>query len=209
MIWILIADDHHVVRRGLKQILLDEFPDAVIEEVADGKEMLRGVRETTWDIVISDISMPEKSGLEALKQIKEEFPKLPVLILSMHPEEQYALRALKAGAAGYLTKESASEELVNAVRQILNGRRYITPTLAEKLAEGINFNSDKDPHALLSDREFDVLKLIASGKTVSEIAEHFSLSVNTISTYRSRILLKMNLHSNSELTLYAIKNKLI
>lgn len=209
MIWILIADDHHVVRRGLKQILLDEFPDAVIEEVADGKEMLRGVRETTWDIVISDISMPEKSGLEALKLIKEEFPKLPVLILSMHPEEQYALRALKAGAAGYLTKESASEELVNAVRQILNGRRYITPTLAEKLAEGINFNSDKDPHDLLSDREFDVLKLIASGKTVSEIAEHFSLSVNTISTYRSRILLKMNLHSNSELTLYAIENKLI
>lgn len=209
MIWILIADDHHVVRRGLKQILLDEFPDAVIEEVADGKEMLRGVRETTWDIVISDISMPEKSGLEALKQIKEEFPKLPVLILSMHPEEQYALRALKAGAAGYLTKESASEELVNAVRQILNGRRYITPTLAEKLAEGININSDKDPHDLLSDREFDVLKLIASGKTVSEIAEHFSLSVNTISTYRSRILLKMNLHSNSELTHYAIENKLI
>lgn len=209
MIWILIADDHSVVRRGLKQILLDEFPDANIEEVSNGKEVMQSVRETTWDIVISDLSMPEKSGLEVLKMIKEEFPKLPVLILSMHPEDQYALRAIKAGAAGYLTKESAAEELVIAVKQILNGKKYITSSIAEKLAEVVGKNNSDVLHASLSDREFDVLKFIASGKTVSEIADLLYLSVPTISTYRTRILLKMSMHTNAELTHYAIQNKLV
>lgn len=206
---ILIADDHTIVRKGIKQILMEEFMEAEIEEVADGNEMLHKIRNKKFDIVISDISMPGRSGLESLKQVKEEFPKLPVLILSMHSEDQYAIRVLKAGASGYLTKDSAPEELVKAVKQILSTGRYISPAVAEKLAENINQNSTEELHESLSDREFEVLKMIGSGKTVSEIAQILSLSVNTISTYRVRILEKTKLHSNSEVMHYVLENKLV
>ncbi len=206
---ILIADDHTIVRKGIRQILMEEFSDAVIEEVADGNEMLHKIRNEKFDIVISDISMPGRSGLESLKQVKEEFPKLPVLILSMYSEDQYAIRVLKAGASGYLTKDSAPEELVKAVKQIVSTGRYISPAVADKLAENINQNSSEQLHESLSDREFEVLKMIGSGKTVSEIAQILSLSVNTISTYRVRILEKTKLHSNSEVMHYVLENKLV
>ena len=209
MIRILIADDHTVVRKGLKQILAEEFQDAHIREVNDGIELLNAARAEPWDIVISDITMPGRSGLEALHQLKTDFPKMPVLILSMHPENEYALRALRSGAAGYLTKESASDELVIAVRKILDGKRYITATLAEKLADSLRHNPDKEIHETLSDREFEVMKLIASGKTMSEIAEILFLSVTTISTYRARILWKTQMKTNAELTRYAIQNNLV
>jgi len=209
MIRILIADDHSIVRRGLKEILIDEFADVQISEVNDGIELLKKSREEKWNIIISDLSMPGKNGLEALKQLKEEFPKLPVLIVSMHPEDRYAIRVLRAGASGYLTKESASEELVNAVKTILNGKRYITATVADKLAQSLDQHSDKELHETLSDREFDVLKLIASGKTISEIAGELSLSATTVSTYRARILVKMSLRTNAELTHYGIQNNLV
>lgn len=208
MIRVLIADDHTIIRKGLTQILLEEFPDAIIKEVADGAELLKQARAGKWDIIISDLSMPGKTGLESLKQIREENPKQSVLILSMHPEDQYAIRVLRAGAAGYLNKEGAPEELIKAVRQILSGRRYISPAVAEKLAEDLNQDSTKALHESLSDREFHVLKLISSGKTVSEIADILALSVATVSTYRARILLKMNMKTNAELTHYAIENKL-
>ena len=206
---ILIADDHTIVRKGIRQILMEEFSDAVIEEVADGNEMLYKIRNEKFDIVISDISMPGRSGLESLKQVREEFPKLPVLILSMYSEDQYAIRVLKAGASGYLTKDSAPEELVKAVKQIVSTGRYISPAVADKLAENINRNSSEQLHESLSDREFEVLKMIGSGKTVSEIAQILSLSVNTISTYRVRILEKTKLHSNSEVMHYVLENKLV
>lgn len=206
---ILLADDHSIVRRGLKEILLEEFPDANFQEASDGQELIRKMRTDKFDVIISDVSMPGKNGLEALKVIKAEAPTIPVLVLSIHPEELYAIRVLKAGASGYLTKESAPEELVKAVRMIMMGRKYITPSLAEKMASNLDSDISKLPHELLSDRELDVLKLIAGGKTVSEIAVILSLSVNTISTYRSRVLEKMNLKSNSELTFYAISNNLL
>ena len=186
-----------------------QFPQAIICEVNDGNELLRAAREETWNIIISDLSMPGRNGLETLKQLKAEFPKTPVLILSMHPEDQYAIRVLRAGASGYLTKESASDELVNAVKKILDGRRYITASIAEKLAENIGHDPAKSLHETLSDREFAVLKLIASGKTISEIAALLSISLTTVSTYRSRILLKMDMRTNAELTHYAIENKLV
>jgi two-component system, NarL family, invasion response regulator UvrY len=209
MIRILIADDHSTVRRGLKEILLDAFIDTVIEEVGNGMEVIQKAREEKWDIIISDLSMPGKSGLEAMKILKMEFPKLPVLILSMHPEERYAIRALRAGAAGYLTKDSASDELVTAVRNILSGKRHITPTVAEKLAQNLAVNDGKALHETLSDREFDVFKLLASGKTSTEIAAILSVAITTVSTYRSRILVKMNLRTNADLTQYAIEHDLI
>jgi two-component system, NarL family, invasion response regulator UvrY len=206
---ILIADDHSVVRRGLKQILLEAFPFAEIVEVADAEELFKKIMKHKWDVVISDISMPGRSGLEILQQIKQDQPKLPVLILSVHPEEQYALRVLKAGASGYLNKDSAPEELVKAVNQLLLGKKYITATIAEKLACNLDQDSEKQLHELLSDREFEVFKLLASGKTVSTIAEQFSLNVSTISTYRARIMEKMNFKTNADLTLYAIEKKLM
>jgi len=209
MLRILIADDHTVVRRGLKQILLDEFPSAVIDEAADADFLLKKVFKEEWDVIISDLSMPGRSGMDALQQIKLHNPKLPVLILSVHSEEHYAVRVLKAGASGYLNKESAPEELIQAVRRLLMGKKYITPTIAEHLASGLDKDSDKPLHEILSDREFEVLKLLASGKSVSEIADQMSLSVTTVSTYRARILAKMNLKTNADLTLYAIENKLI
>lgn len=209
MLRILIADDHGVVRKGLRQILLDEFPAAEIGEVVDAEELIKNVMAAPWDLVVSDLSMPGRSGLDALQQIKLSYPDLPVLILSIHPEEQYAIRALKSGASGYLSKDTAPDELVKAVKKILLGKKYISQAIAEKLAS--NFSSDiaAQLHETLSDREFDVMKLLANGKSVSEIAEMLSLSVTTVSTYRARVMVKMSLRSNSDLTKYAIENKLV
>jgi two-component system invasion response regulator UvrY len=209
MLKILIADDHTVVRKGLKQILLEEFLSAEIEEAVDAEELMKKVMKKEWDIVVSDISMPGRSGLEVLQQIKQHYPRLPVLILSIHPEDQYAVRVLKAGASGYLNKDSAPDELVKAVRQVLLGKKYITPSLAERLASLLDQDPGKLPHENLSDREFEVLRLLSAGSPVSEIAEKLSLSVTTVSTYRARILAKMNLKNNADLTLYAIKNNLL
>ncbi len=209
MLRVLIADDHTVVRRGLKQILLEGFPLAEVEEVADAEELVKKIIHSTWDLVISDLSMPGRSGLEALQQIKQIQPKLPVLILSIHPEEQYAIRVLRAGASGYLSKDMAPDELVIAVQKVLMGKKYITDTIAEKLASVLDQDSTRAPHEILSDREFSVLKLLASGKSVSEIADSMFLSVTTVSTYRTRIMGKMNMKNNADLTLYAIENKLL
>jgi len=205
----LIADDHSVVRRGLKQILLEAFPSALIQEVTNSEDLYNRVRLEEWDVVISDISMPGRSGLEILQQVRQNHPKLPFLILSVHSEDQYAIRVLKAGASGYLNKESAPEELVRAVNQLLLGKKFITPSVAEKLATTLDQDSEKMPHEYLSDREFEVFKLLASGKAVSEIAEKIFLSVTTVSTYRARIMTKMNLKTNADLTLYAIEHKLL
>jgi len=209
VIKILIADDHAVVRRGLKQILAEEPNMAVFGEACNAQEVLKNVREQNWDIVILDITMPDRSGLEVLKELKNIRPKLPVLILSIHPEEQYAVRVLKAGAAGYMTKESAPEELVKAVRKVIRGSKYISPSLAEKLAFDLETDSEKPLHETLSDREYQVMCMIASGKTVKEIAKKLYLSVKTISTHRARILEKMKMKTNAELTHYAIKNRLV
>ncbi|HYT59861.1 MAG TPA: response regulator transcription factor [Haliangiales bacterium] len=206
---ILIADDHAVVRRGLKQILADEFKKAAFGEVGNAREALERVRKENWDAVVLDITMPGRSGLEALKEIKEAKPRLPVLVLSMHPEDQFAVRVLKSGAAGYMTKESAPEELVGAIKKVLTGGRYVSAALAEKMASYLAIDTPNPPHERLSDREFVVLRMIASGKTVSQIARELSLSVKTVSTYRMRILEKMGMASNAELTHYAIKNQLV
>lgn len=209
MLRILIADDHTVVRKGLRQILLDEFPTAEIHEVPDAEELIKKVMGGKWDVVVSDLSMPGRSGLDALQQIKLSNPNLPVLILSIHPEEQYALRALKSGASGYLSKDTAPDELVKAVRKVLLGKKYISQAIAEKLASNFSSATAANPHETLSDREFDVMKLLANGKSVSEIAEMLSLSLTTVSTYRARVMVKLDLKSNSDLTKYAIENKLI
>ena len=206
---ILIADDHAIVRRGLREILLEEFPFAEIEEVGDAEDLIKKITKNDWSVVLTDLSMPGRSGLEALLQIKQLYPKLPVLILSVHPEEQYAVRALKAGAAGYLNKDMAPDELVNAVRRVVSGKKYITASIAEKLVSSFDYNSDKLAHEHLSNREFEVFKLLALGKSVSDIADTFHLSVTTISTYRSRIMAKMNMKTNADLTQYAIAHKLI
>ncbi|HET6255945.1 MAG TPA: response regulator transcription factor [Puia sp.] len=209
MLRILIADDHTVVRKGLRQILLEEFPSAEITETADAASLFLKILREEWDVVITDISMPDKSGLEVLQQIRRDHPRLPVLILSAHSEDQYAIRALKAGASGYLCKDSASEELVTAIRRILLGKKYITTSVAEKLAFQLDQEGDRPAHESLSDREFEVMKFLASGKVVSEIASQLCLSVTTISTYRARILAKMNLKTNYDLTRYAMENKLL
>lgn len=210
MLRILIADDHTVVRKGLRQILLEEFPTAEITETADAAALFLKVLREEWDVVITDISMPDKSGLEVLQQIRRDQPRLPVLILSAHSEDQYAIRALKAGASGYLCKDSASDELVIAIRRILMGKKYITSSLAEKLAFHLDQDdSDRPAHETLSDREFEVMKFLASGKVVSEIASQLCLSVTTISTYRARILTKMNMKTNYDLTRYAMENNLL
>src|SRR5437868_8351895 len=209
MLRILIADDHTVVRRGLRQILMDDFPAAVVDEVADAEELVKKVMTDTWNVVITDLNMPGRSGLDALNQIKQISPALPVLILSVHPEEQYALRVLKAGASGYLNKDSAPNELVKAVQRVLLGKKYISATVAEKLAGSFSPDGDKPVHEYLSDREFDVMKLLAGGKTVSDTASTLSLSVTTVSTYRARLMAKLNLKTNSDLTKYAIEHQLI
>jgi DNA-binding NarL/FixJ family response regulator len=209
MIKILIADDHAIVRRGLKDILLEEFPAAQICEVADAESLVAEVRKHAWDIVITDLTMPGRSGLEALQDIKGINAKLPVLILSAHSEDHYALRVLKAGASGYLMKESAPDELVIAVQRALLGKKYITPAIAEKLASAFDINSKILPHETLSDREFEVFKMLASGKSVSEIGYILFLSTSTVSTYRARILTKMDINTNAGLTQYAMENKII
>jgi len=206
---ILIADDHAVVRRGLKQILSEEPDMLLVGEAPNGSEALNLIREQDWDVVVLDINMPGQSGLDILKELKSVRPRLPVLILSIHPEDQYAVRALKAGASGYLTKESAPEELVKAIRKVSRGGRYISPSLAEKLAIGLDPRSEKPLQDVLSDREFWVMRRIASGKTVSEIAQELSLSVKTISTYRARILEKLGMKTNAEMIHFAIKNRLV
>ncbi|MGZ5221639.1 MAG: response regulator [Chitinophagaceae bacterium] len=209
MLKILIADDHAIVRKGLKQLLLEEYPSAIIGEVADAEGLLKQVIDNGWNIVICDMNMPGRSGLDALAHIKQVAPDLPVLIMSMYPEDQYALRVLKAGASGYLQKESIHEDIIKAVQTVQLGKKFITPTIAEKLADAFQNNNDKQPHEILSDREFDVFKLLASGKSVSDIAGQLSLSSTTVSTYRSRILEKMGIRSNAELTRYALEKKLI
>jgi two-component system, NarL family, invasion response regulator UvrY len=209
LIRVLIVDDHPVVRRGLIQILAEEPDIAAAEEAESAARMLERVREEQWDAVVLDIGLPDRSGLDALKDLKAMCPGLPVLILSMHPEDQYAMRVLKAGAAGYLTKESATEELVKAIRKVIGGGRYVSPSLAEKLAFNISADYHKQPHETLSDREFQVLCMIAGGGKLTEIAAELSLSVKTVSTYRARLLEKMHMSSNAELTHYAVKNGLI
>jgi two-component system, NarL family, invasion response regulator UvrY len=209
MIRVLIADDHAVVRQGLKQILGDTPEMLVAGEATNGQEVLDRVRAETWDVVVLDISMPDRSGLDILKQLRSERPKLPVLVLSMYSEDQYALRVLKAGASGYLTKDSAADELVKAIRKVVSGGRYVSSFLAEKLALEIGADSNKLPHETLSDREFQVLRMIAAGNSVTEIAAELFLSPKTVSTYRARLLQKMNLTTNAELIHYAIRNHLI
>jgi two-component system invasion response regulator UvrY len=209
VIKIVIADDHPIVRAGLKQILADASDIEVVAEASDGHEILKLIRKGGVDVVLLDISMPGLMGLDALKQMNAENPKLPILVLSMHPEEQYAIRALKAGASGYLTKAAAPEQLIGAIQKVYRGGRYVSATLAEKLALGLKAGSTGLPHENLSDREYQVLCLISSGKTVKEIAEELSLSEKTISTYRARILEKMNMKSNAELAHYGIKNELV
>jgi len=209
MIRVLIADDHAVVRLGLKQILSETMDLTIAGEASNGFEVLEMVREDQYDVIVLDITMPGMSGLDVLKQLKAEFPSLPVLILSMHSEEQYAVRALKAGAAGYLTKDRAPEELVSAINLLSQGRRYVTSSLAEKLAIALDMDSQKMPHELLSDREYQVLCFIGQGKTITQISEELHLSAKTISTYRARILQKMKMTNNAELIRYVLKNKLL
>lgn len=209
MIRILIADDHAIVRRGLRQLLLEHYPAAVIEEAADAETLIKFILDQEWDVVITDMSMPGRSGLDALNQIKQASPGLPVLIMSMHPEDQYALRVLKAGAAGYLGKETIHDDIIKAIETVLKGKKFITTAIAEKLVNAIDSDSTAALHENLSDREFDVFKLLASGKSVTEIGEQLSLSTTTVSTYRSRIMEKMGMKSNADLTRYAIEHKFI
>lgn len=209
MIKILIADDHAIVRKGLKQILLEEYPSATIGEAADAEDLLKEVLTKEWDIVVCDMNMPGRSGLDALSQIKQSAPHLPVLIMSMYPEEQYALRVLKAGAAGYLGKDAIHDDIIKAIQTVQLGKKFITPAVAERLAAALGEDNSKQAHEFLSDREFDVFKLLASGKSVSEIATQLSLSSTTVSTYRARIMEKMNIRSNAGLTRYAIEKSLI
>lgn len=206
---ILIADDHPIVRAGFKQVL-SETPDMeVTDEAGNGQEAMACIRKKELDVVLLDISMPGRSGLEVLKELKEEQPKLPVLILSMYPEEQYAIRALRAGASGYLTKASAANELISAIRKVAEGGKYISATLGERLTEFLGTDMTRPPHELLSDREYQVMLMIASGRTVSAIAEELCLSVKTISTYRTHILEKMRMKNNAEITFYAVQNGLV
>ena len=210
MVRILIGDDHAVIRKGLRQILLERYPSAIIEEANDAEGLISKAIAGKFDVIISDLSMPGRSGLDVLSYIKQNFPDLPVLILSSYPEDQYAIRTLKAGASGYLSKETAPEELVKAVERVLQGRKYISSSIAEKMAENLEQGGErKTGYESLSDREFDVFKLIAAGKPVSEIAEQLSLSVTTVSTYRARILVKMGMKTNAEITMYCLQNNLI
>ena len=208
MIRILIADDHPVVRNGLKQII-GETPDIrVADEAGTGQEVLAKVRKGNFDVVLLDISLPGQSGLDILKQLKSEKAKLPVLMLSIYPEEQYAVRTLKAGASGYLTKTSSPDELIGAIRKVSKGRKYVSPALSEKLAIELEIGREKPLHETLSDREYQVMRMIASGKTVTDIAREIPLSVKTVSTYRARILEKMRIRNNAEITRYAMENRL-
>ena len=209
MIRILIADDHPIVRRGLKQILAEE-PDLNVQgEAQNGQEVLEKLREQEWDVLVLDINMPRISGLEVLQEVKDRWPDLPVLVMSIHSEDQFGVRSLRAGAAGYLNKESAPDELVSAIRKVHDGGKYVSPSLSEMLVAVLQSDPDRLRHEDLSNREYEVLLLIASGKTVSEIAENLNLSVKTVSTHRARTLSKMNLSTNAELMHYAIQHGLV
>jgi DNA-binding NarL/FixJ family response regulator len=205
---IILADDHSFIRLGLVQILKDEYPAAEIKQVGDGESLIKEVTLHDWDLVISDLDMPGRSGLEALEQIKLIKPLLPVLILSIYAEDLYAVRVLKAGASGYLNKNSAPDELITAIQRISLGKKYITPEIAEKLLSNLDDDSKK-PHEYLTNREFEIFKLLALGKTITQIAETLSLALTTVSTYRSRIMEKLDLTTNSGLTRYAIAHHII
>ncbi len=209
MIRILIADDHAVVRRGIKELLFEEFPDARFGDASNAQEVLELLQDGPWDILLLDITMPGRSGLDLLRDLRQSWPQMPVLILSAHSEDQFAVRAFKAGALGYITKDTAAEEVCSALRKVLAGGRYVSNSLAEKLVTSLEEDHGRPLHESLSDREYEVMRLIASGKTVSQIAEQLALSVKTVSTYRSRVLEKMHLHNNAELTSYAVRNDLV
>lgn len=206
---VLLADDHTIVRRGLREILTEELGGCLCGEAKNAEEVLERTRSHAWDLVILDLSMPGRSGLDILGDLKREQPHLPVLVLSMHSEQQYGRRALKAGASGYLNKESAPEELVQAIRRILSGGHYVSPTLAEKLAVDLHPETARAPEDRLSDRELEVLRMFASGKTNAQIAEDLHLSTTTVSTYRARILEKLQLSTTAELMRYALSNRLV
>ena len=209
MIKVLIADDHPIVRQGLRQILSGVSDMKVAGEAVNAQETLDQVRAGEWDVLVLDITMPGRSGFDILKELKHEQPSLPVLVLSIHAEEQFAVRVLKAGASGYLTKENAPDELIKAIRKVVSGGKYISRGLAESLAFGLDTDSARPQHEALSDREFQVMRLMTAGKTLAEIAETLSLSAKTVSTYRTRLLEKLNLKTNAEIIRYAIENRLI
>lgn len=205
----MIADDHAILRRGLKEILMGELDGVMCGEAENGQQALDQIQSRDWDLLILDVTMPGRGGLDVMKNLKALRPRLPVLVLSMHPEDQYGKRVLKAGASGYMNKESAPEELMKAVRKLLGGGRYVSPALAETLALDLSQDTGRPAHESLSDREFEVLRKIASGKTVSQIAEELHLSVTTVSTYRARILEKMRMSTTAELMHYALRNHLV
>jgi two-component system invasion response regulator UvrY len=209
MIRILIADDHAILRRGLKEILMRELDAVTWGEAENGEQVIEQIESREWDLLILDITMPGRGGLDVLKNLKALRPRLPVLVLSMHPEDQYGKRVLKAGASGYMNKECAPEELMKAVRKLLGGGRYVSPALAETLASDLSQDPGRPAHETLSDREFEVLRKIASGKTVGQIADELHLSVTTVSTYRARIIEKMNMSTTAELMHYALRNHLV
>ena len=209
MIRVLIVDDHTIVRDGLKQILAETSDIVVADEAQNGQEAIGKVREDGYDVVVLDVAMPGQDGLSVMRLLKQEKPSLAVLVLSMYPEEQYAIRFLKTGAAGYLTKESASDELIHAIRRVAEGGKYVSRALAERLAWNVSADVVEHSHEMLSDREYQVMQLIASGKTVGQISIELSLSVKTVSTYRTRILQKLNLNNNAEIVRYAINHGLV
>lgn len=209
MIRIVVADDHAIVRQGLRQVLNAEGDFEVTGEAASYGEVMQLLRREGCDVLILDVAMPGRNGIETLKQVKQDWPKLPVLVLSMYPEDQYAFRALKAGASGYLTKQAAADQIVAAIRTISRGRRYITPELAEELAKNLDRDVDTPPHELLSDREFQTMKLIAAGRTLQQIGETLALSPKTVSVYRARVMAKLKLSTNAELTRYALEKGLL
>jgi DNA-binding NarL/FixJ family response regulator len=209
MIRVLVADDHTIIRDGLKQILADT-PDLVVAgEAANGNEALEQVRDGTWDVLVLDVSMPGRSGLDLIKQIRKEKPRLPILVFSMHQEEQYAARALRAGASGYLTKEADGTQLVEVIRKVARGGVYVSSHMAEQMARGLITGNEGAPHATLSDREYQIFRKIVAGRLISDIADELCLSVKTVSTYRSRVLEKMNFRTNADITSYALRNGLI
>ena len=209
MIRVLVADDHPLLRSGIKQVLGQESDMAVVGEAEDSEQVLQRIDEQGWDVVVLDIAMPGRSGLDALREIRRRRPNLPVLVLSMHSEEQFAIRAIKAGASGFISKSDAPTEIVRAIRKVVTGKKYVSASLAETLANAIESETHRPSHEALSDREFQVMCGIASGKTVSQIAVEISLSVKTVSTYRARVLEKMNMRTNAELTRYALQTGLV